>query len=49
MIEPRDYDGEIKDTANHQYAYDFDLHVMQPLHDPIVRAVLQPGKPAGIG
>lgn len=30
MIEPRDYDGEIKDTANHQYAYDFDLHVMQP-------------------
>ena len=30
MKSPRDYDSEIKDTADHQYAYSFDLDVMHP-------------------
>lgn len=30
MDTPRDYDAEFKDTADHQYAYGFDLNVMQP-------------------
>ncbi len=27
----RDYNLEIKDTADHQYAYNFDFDVMHPL------------------
>jgi 2-polyprenyl-3-methyl-5-hydroxy-6-metoxy-1,4-benzoquinol methylase len=30
MNNPRDYDREIEDTAQHQYAYNFDLNVMHP-------------------
>jgi len=30
MSELRDYNQEIKDTADHQYAYNFDLDVMHP-------------------
>lgn len=30
MSTQRDYDSEIQDTAQHQYAYDFDLNVMHP-------------------
>ena len=28
MTLERDYDAELKDTADHQYAYNFDLDVM---------------------
>lgn len=31
MSNPRDYDLELQDTAQHQYAYNFDLNVMHPL------------------
>jgi 2-polyprenyl-3-methyl-5-hydroxy-6-metoxy-1,4-benzoquinol methylase len=31
MSNPRDYDRELQDTAQHQYAYNFDLNVMHPL------------------
>lgn len=30
MSNPRDYDLEMQDTAQHQYAYNFDLNVMHP-------------------
>jgi 2-polyprenyl-3-methyl-5-hydroxy-6-metoxy-1,4-benzoquinol methylase len=30
MSDPRDYDRELQDTAQHQYAYNFDLNVMHP-------------------
>lgn len=30
MNTPRDYNSEIKDTADHQYAYSFDFDVMHP-------------------
>lgn len=30
MITPRDFNSEIKDTADHQYAYSFDFDVMHP-------------------
>lgn len=30
MSDPRDYDLEIQDTADHQYAYGFDFDVMHP-------------------
>ena len=31
MSNTRDYDRELQDTAQHQYAYNFDLSVMHPL------------------
>jgi len=30
MSNPRDYDREMRDTPQHQYAYNFDLNVMHP-------------------
>jgi 2-polyprenyl-3-methyl-5-hydroxy-6-metoxy-1,4-benzoquinol methylase len=30
MSSPRDYDRELQDTPQHQYAYNFDLNVMHP-------------------
>ncbi|HBH16061.1 MAG TPA: class I SAM-dependent methyltransferase, partial [Leclercia adecarboxylata] len=30
MIEQRDYNKEIKDAVDHQYAYGFDFDVMHP-------------------
>ena len=49
MTTPRDHDAEILDNADRRYAYDFDLDVMDPIQDPIVRAVLPAGQVLELG
>ena len=40
----RDYDTEISDTKDHQYAYNFDFDVMHPFMVRTFQPFLLPGK-----
>lgn len=45
----RDYNGEIRDTVNHRYAYDFDINVMHPFMMRTFRPFFRPGSALELG
>lgn len=45
----RDYNLEIKDTANHQYAYNFDFDVMHPFMIRAFTPFFKPGNLLELG
>ncbi len=47
MSAQRNYDVEIRDTADHQYAYGFDFDVMHPYMIRSFEPFFRPGRPAG--
>jgi SAM-dependent methyltransferase len=49
MNSPRDYNVEIKDTADHQYAYSFDFDVMHPYMIRSFEPFLRPGNLLELG
>jgi 2-polyprenyl-3-methyl-5-hydroxy-6-metoxy-1,4-benzoquinol methylase len=49
MIPPRDYNAEIKDTADHQYAYSFDFDVMHPYMIRSFEPFFKPGSLLELG
>lgn len=49
MTARRDYDDEIRNTANHQYAYGFDFDVMHPFMLRSFEPFLRPGKLLELG
>lgn len=49
MTAPRDFDSEIQDTADHQYAYGFDFDVIHPLMLRSFEPFLRPGNLLELG
>ena len=49
MSGPRDYDREIRDTADHRYAYGFDFDVMHPFMLRSFEPFLRPGSMLELG
>lgn len=49
MIKQRNYNAEIKDTADHQYAYNFDLDVMHPYMIRSFEKFFKPGSLLELG
>lgn len=49
MSTPRDYDREIRDTADHRYAYGFDFDVMHPFMLRSFEPFLRPGSMLELG
>ncbi|UZN52097.1 class I SAM-dependent methyltransferase [Cupriavidus cauae] len=49
MNPSRDYNAEIRDTADHQYAYSFDLHVMHPFMIRAFQPFFRPGRLLELG
>lgn len=50
QVEPaRDYDAEIRDTADHRYAYNFDFDVMHPFMLRSFEPFLRPGSVLELG
>lgn len=49
MNASRDYNAEIKDTADHQYAYSFDFDVMHPYMIRSFKPFFQPGSLLELG
>lgn len=49
MTPVRDFDSEIRDTADHRYAYGFDFDVMHPLMLRSFEPFLRPGKMLELG
>lgn len=49
MTTPRDYNVEIKDTADHQYAYGFDFDVMHPYMIRSFEPFFRPGSLLELG
>ena len=49
MNRPRDYNAEIKDTAEHQYAYRFDFDVMHPFMIRSFEPFFRPGSLLELG
>ena len=49
MNQERDYDAEIEDTADHQYAYGFDLDVMHPFMIRSFMPFFRPGRLLELG
>lgn len=49
MSTPRDYNVEIKDTADHQYAYGFDFDVMHPYMIRSFEPFFRPGSLLELG
>ncbi|MBN8507202.1 MAG: class I SAM-dependent methyltransferase [Burkholderiales bacterium] len=49
MTQGRDYDSEIRNTADHRYAYSFDFDVMHPFMLRAFEPFVQPGKLLELG
>lgn len=49
MMKQRDYNEEIRDTANHQYAYSFDFDVMHPYMMRSFEPFFRPGSLLELG
>jgi 2-polyprenyl-3-methyl-5-hydroxy-6-metoxy-1,4-benzoquinol methylase len=49
MTTPRDLDRETSNTADHQYAYDFDFDVMHPMMVRAFRPFFRPGRILELG
>lgn len=49
MKQPRDYNAEIRDTADHQYAYSFDFDVMHPCMIRSFEPFFRPGSLLELG
>ena len=49
MTTPRDLDRETSNTADHQYAYDFDFDVMHPLMVRSFQPFFRPGRLLELG
>ncbi len=49
MTNPRDYDREARNTADHRYAYDFDFDVMHPYMVRSFQPFFRPGRMLELG